>query len=590
MIARRRVTDITEQVAGGWPAAFSAMRTAAGRAASRFPRPAAVSAAAVLLAAGLVAAACSAPVSAPAKPPVPASATPPASGPAKPSVPASATPPVPVLPWRSCYGGFQCATARVPLSYRDPRGAMISIAVVRHLATDPARRAGTLFYNGGGPMVQVLSFVTGGFDELPAAITARWDIITFDPRGFGYSTAVRCFPTMAAETRFLGGAAFDGLPVFPVGARQEAAFERTWARFDARCAQRNGSLLDHDATGDVARDMNLLREAVGAPALNYLGLSYGTLLGATYANLFPATTGHMILDANLNPVAFTHPDGALPTFFRQGTDWASAATMRAFLDLCGKAATSACAFSAGTPAATRAKWAVLLRRLCRHPVTIGTPPQTYTYAVAVAAVNASLGAVSQWQSSASVLQRLWAASTAGRPSTAASPAAPAQASPPATAATLPPGFYTGWEQALAVLCSDSPNPRDPAAYSAAGRWVYPRLGAFGLEAAWKTEACADWPAAAAQDRYSGPWNRPTATTILVLGNTGDPIVPLRDSVAMSRDLARARLLTVNGYGHTELGNPSTCAAGYETRYLLTGALPPPRTVCAENASPFPAGG
>src|SRR5580698_420438 len=170
MIARRRVTDITEQVAGGWPAACSAMRTAAGRAANRFPRPAAVSAAAVLLAAGLVAAACSAPapVSAPAKPPVPASATPPASGPAKPPVPASATPPVPVLRWRSCYGGFQCATARVPLSYRDPRGAMISIAVVRHLATDPARRAGTLFYNGGGPMVQVLSFVTGGFGEIPA--------------------------------------------------------------------------------------------------------------------------------------------------------------------------------------------------------------------------------------------------------------------------------------------------------------------------------------------------------------------------------------------------------------------------------------
>ena len=188
---------------------------------------------------------------------------------------------------------------------------------------------------------------------------------------------------MAAESRFLGGAAFGGVPVFPVGARQEAAFERTWARFDARCAQRNGSLLDHDTTADVARDMNLLREAVGAPALNYLGVSYGTALGATYANLFPATTGRMILDANLNPVALTHPDGVLSIFLRQGTGRASAATMRAFLDLCGKAATSACAFSAGTPAATRAKWAALLRRLCWHPVTIGTPPQAYTYADAV---------------------------------------------------------------------------------------------------------------------------------------------------------------------------------------------------------------
>jgi pimeloyl-ACP methyl ester carboxylesterase len=566
MIARRRISDITEQVAGGLPAAFSAMRTA-GRAASGFPRPAAVSAAAVLLAAVL------APAAYAAAAPTPAVA------------PAAATPPVPVLHWRSCDGGFQCATVRVPLSYRYPRGATISIAVVRHLATDPARRAGTLFFNSGGPTEQIDGFVNGGLGELPAAIEARWDIITFDPRGFGYSTAVRCFPTMAAETKFLGGLAYGSPAAFPVGAPQEAARERTWARFDARCAQRNGSLLDHDTTADVARDMNLLREAAGAPALNYIGVSYGTGLGATYANLFPATTGHMVLDANLNPVAWTQPDGALSTFLRQGTDQASAATMRAFLDLCGKTTTSACAFSAGTPAATRAKWAALLRRLGRHPVTIGTPPQTYTYADAVASVP--LTAVSQWRSGASVLQRLWAASAAGRPSTAASPAAPAQASPPATAETAPSDVYTGWEQTWAVLCSDSPNPRDPAAYPAAARRAYARSGAFGLEEAWNSEACADWPASAAQDRYPGPWNRPTATTILVLGNTGDPVLPLQDSVAMSRDLARARLLTIDGYGHTEIGNPSTCATDYETRYLLTGALPPPRTVCPEDAAPFP---
>jgi pimeloyl-ACP methyl ester carboxylesterase len=559
MIARRGIIDIAGQVAGGVAAAFRAMRTAAGKAASRFPRSAAVSAAAVQLAAVLVAAACT--------PPVSTSATPPAS--------ASATPPVPALHWRSCHGGFQCATARVPLSYRDPRGAAISIAVLRHLATDPARRAGTLFINSGGPAEQIDGFVTG-FGALPAAITARWDIIMFDPRGFGYSTAVRCFPTMAAESKFLGGASFGGSPTFPVGARQEAAWERTWARFDARCAQRNGSLLDHDTTADVARDMNLLREAAGAPALNYLGVSYGTGLGATYANLFPATTGRMILDANLNPVTWTRPDG-VPTFLGQGTDQASAATMRAFLDLCGKATTAACAFSAGTPAATRAKWATLLRRLCRHPVTIGTPPQAYTYADVV--LTLPLGDVSQWQAGASVLQQLWVASSAGRP--------PAAASIPVTAASVLPAVYTGWEQTLAVLCSDSPNPRDPAAYPAAARSAYARSGAFGPEQPWKTEACADWPAAAAQDRYAGPWNRPTATTILVLGNTGDPVLPYQDSVAMSRDLARARLLTVDGYGHTEAGNPSTCATNYETRYLLTGALPPPRTTCKENATPFP---
>jgi pimeloyl-ACP methyl ester carboxylesterase len=161
-----------------------------------------------------------------------------------------------------------------PLNYRDPRGA-ISIALIRHLATGPARRLGSLFFTGGDPNEQIESFVAG-FGQFPAAIRARYDIITFDPRGFGSSTAVRCFPTAAAENQFLAG-----LPPFPVGARQDAAWEQTWARFDARCAERGGSLLDHDTTADVARDMNLLREAVGAPALNYIGLSYGTGLGAT---------------------------------------------------------------------------------------------------------------------------------------------------------------------------------------------------------------------------------------------------------------------------------------------------------------------
>jgi pimeloyl-ACP methyl ester carboxylesterase len=563
VIARRRIIDVTEQVPGGLAAAWSAVRAGAGKAASRFPRPAAQLAAAALLAAVLVPAAAEA------------------------AAPGSGTPPVPVLHWRSCYGGFQCATARVPLSYRDPRGATISIAVVRHLATDPARRIGTLFLNVGGPMEQIEDVVANFGADLPAAIAARYDIITFDPRGFGYSTAVRCFPTMAAESRFLGDLLFDEVPVFPVGARQEAAAVRTWARFDARCARRNGSLLDHDTTADVARDMNLLREAVGAPALNYVGASYGTGLAATYANLFPATTGRMVLDANLNPVAWTHRDGVLPTFLRQGSDQASAAVMRGFLDLCGKTTTRACAFSAGTPAATRAKWATLLRRLRRRPVTIGTPPQAYTYATAVAVQSAQLHTVRQWPSAACLLQQLWVASAASRPSTAASPATRAQASPPATAAAALPAVYTGFEQLLAVLCSDSPNPRDPAAYPAAARRAYTRSGAFGPDQTWITEACADWPAAAAQERYSGPWNRPTASTMLVIGNTGDPVLPLHDSVAMSRDLARARLLTVDEYGHTSLGNPDTCATDYEIRYLLTGALPPPRTVCKQHTAPFP---
>jgi pimeloyl-ACP methyl ester carboxylesterase len=491
-------------------------------------------------------------------------------------------PSVPVLNWRSCDRAFQCATARVPLDYRHPHGAMISIAVIRHLASDRRSFAGTLFINGGGPSAQIEPFVEAEFPLIPAAIRARFDIVTFDPRGFGFSTAVRCFPTAAAEDKFLGG-----LPPFPVGARQDAVWERTYARFDALCARRNGSLLDHDTTADVARDMNLLRQAVGAPRLNYIGLSYGTGLGATYANLFPAAVGHVVLDGNLNPVTWTS-GGSLPDSLREDSDLASAAAMRSFLDLCGKAATAACAFSAGTPAATEAKFATLLHRLLLHPVTIGTPPQTYTYADAIAGVpldwtipiaQGTPFSTGDWQTGAVVLQQLWNASaTSPRAATSHAP------SSGAASANTP---YAGPEQTYAVYCDDTADPRSPRDYAAAARLAYARAGGFGLDWTWPEEACADWPDGAARDRYTGPWNRRTASPILVIGNTGDSNTPYQDSVAMSRDLARARLLTVDGYGHTEFLNPSTCATNYEISYLTTGALPPPGTVCAQNGTPFP---
>ncbi|MGH3284875.1 MAG: alpha/beta fold hydrolase, partial [Streptosporangiaceae bacterium] len=161
-------------------------------------------------------------------------------------------------------------------------------------------------FNAGGPNEQIQGFVAD-FGEFPAALREDYDIMTFDPRGFGYSTEIRCFPNMAGENKFLAG-----LPPFPVGVGQDTAWEQAWARFDASCAVGGGGLVDHDTTADVARDMNLLREAVADPVLNYYGESYGTLLGATYANLFPEATGRMILDGNINPVTWS-ATGSLPS-------------------------------------------------------------------------------------------------------------------------------------------------------------------------------------------------------------------------------------------------------------------------------------
>jgi pimeloyl-ACP methyl ester carboxylesterase len=536
----------------------------------RFPRLAAVGISSTLMA-GLAVVATTAGASGATVPRASADGT---------SAPTAAAPRVPALSWRSCDDGFQCATARVPLDYRHPRGATIRIAVIRHLAARRAQPARTLLVNAGGPVEQIEPLV-GQFSAIPAALRARFNIVTFDMRGFGLSSAVRCFPNAAAENKLL-----VGLPPFPVGARQVAVWEKTWARFDARCARKNGSLLRHDTSTDVARDMNLLRQAMGIRKLNYLGLSYATGLGAVYANLFPAAVGHMVLDGNLNPVAWSK-GGSLPDSLREGEDLAAASVMRSFLNLCGTTTTSACAFSAGTAAATRAKFAALLHRLLRHPVTVGNPPQTFTYADTVSDVPPR--DVSDWQGAGVLLQQLWAASTENRAPAAVPTAGQSTAEHGiAEHTTTTPAVYAGLEQTYAEFCADTADPRGTRAYEAAARLAAAHAGGFGLDLTWTEEPCAAWPATASHDRYKGPWNHRTASPILVIGNTGDPVTPYRSAVAMSRALARARLLTVHGFGHTEFFNPSTCATNYEVSYLETGALPPSGTGCQQDATPFPA--
>jgi pimeloyl-ACP methyl ester carboxylesterase len=483
----------------------------------------------------------------------------------------STGPAVPVLGWKPCDDGYQCATARVPLNYKDPDGAKISIAVISHRATGPGQSLGWLFVNGGGPNPQVVT-MPRFWPNLPGQWQERYNIITFDPRGMGYSTQVRCFPSEAAENALLGS-----LPAFPVGKAQEAAYDQAYAKLDARCARDAGPLLDHDSSADIARDMNLIREAVGDPVLNYYGASYGTLFGAIYANLFPSTTGRMVLDGNLNPVAWTAGDSQLTSATREDMPQASEATLAAFLRLCGQAPTEDCAFSAGSPTATAAKWNTLLRLVSKHPVNLGAQQGTYTYADVIYSVN--VGSVGQWQSDAALLQQLWTAATGGKPAPAPAPSpAPSQSPAPPPSG---PSYYFGVEQQLAIMCADSPNPRDFAAYDAAAA-----VNTMAPTHVYDTLGCADWPAAAAQDRYAGPWNRPTASTILLIGNTGDPVTAYQDSIAMSRDLARARLLTVDGYGHTTTNNPSTCPIDVAVTYTITGALPAPGTVCQQNITPY----
>ncbi|TCO59418.1 alpha/beta hydrolase [Actinocrispum wychmicini] len=503
---------------------------------------------------------------------------------------AIAAPAVPALDWQPCNNGFFCATATVPLDYAHPTAATIHLAVIKHPATDPDHRIGSVLFNPGGPGGSGVAALPQVYGLFPPDLRARFDLVSFDPRGIGQSTDLQCFDTIDQEQQLLSRVSGG----YPTSAAQAQVWENTWATFDNACAAHAGPLLAHDTTADVARDMDLLRQAVGDPSLNYFGGSYGTYLGATYANLFPSKVRAITLDANVDPVAWaTGTDGSahrLGTFLRMGSDEGSEAALTAFLDLCGRAATGSCAFSAGSPAATHAKYDTLLDRLANHPVTVSGRTVTRSLAVSLT-VNGLYNALpipnltAGWPQLATLLQTLWALTDGS--SAPAGNALPVQDFTFPNLGVVPNAVtpYAGREAQFGVLCSDSPHPRDPGQYAAQAAFATARSGVVGPVWAWVDEPCAQWPVLSA-DRYTGPWNRPTAAPILVIGNTVDPATPYKDSVAMAHDLANARLLTVHGYGHSALINHSSCVDRIEDAYFVTGALPAPGTVCQQDQAPF----
>ena len=481
--------------------------------------------------------------------------------------------------------GFRCARFRVPLDYQNPHGRQIVLAVVKHLATRPLVRFGTLLMNPGGPGGRGTVQIPDWYLLLPKTVRERFDVISWDPRGVGDSTAVQCFSSQAAEDAFLGQVAN-----FPVRAAQKKVYVATWREFGRLCAVRNGVLLRHVSTADTARDLDRLRRAVGVSRLSYWGLSYGTILGATYANLFPSRVRALVLDGNIAPSAWTARGtlgGPFSVSLRIGSDVGVGMNLRALLSFCGRAAVAACSFSAGSASATTSKFNTLLARLLARPVMVNGMTITYAFILGEIASGGldstqpfqdprlpPTAGSKGWAAIADALQLLWNLTGAG--------AAPGASRVVATAAR---GRYPGTEQGTAVVCGDTVNPQSPQRYNALEPFVLHRAGPAGLSLLWTDEICSTWPARSAEN-YQGPWNRRTANPILVVGNTADPATPYVNSVGIASQLSRARLLTVKGWGHTELLNPSACANRYITLYLLHRTLPPAHTVCQQNRLPF----
>ena len=479
------------------------------------------------------------------------------------------------IAWRSCGARLDCARVRVPLDWSRAgavtgrtafAGPTISIAVIRYRASRPRRRIGSLFVNYGGPGVAGVATVRGLGKTLDKLARGRFDIVGWDPRGTGQSTHVSCFANDRARAKFWGPN--WTVPTTPAESRR---YVPTTIAFARRCAARSGRLLEHISTADTVRDLDHLRGLVGDRKINYRGLSYGTFLGQTYANMFPQHVRSMILDSVLDPVTFT-------TSLKNSIASAEADSdlvLEKFMSLCEEAGPARCALAGKGPVAARVR--ALLARLRRGPIPAPSAPAPHQlgYGDALIAYWLAEGTPANWPTFAAALdQAADGDGSALKNSFAENKGLLQEALDPSTA----------------LQCADKPVQRR-GAVRAWPRVVGPlsqSIMVAPVDLWWLWAPCASWRARSAE-RYTGPWNATTKNPILVLSNRYDPRTAYANARGAARRLGNAVLVTNNGYGHTTESDPSTCIDAAVGRYLTTLATPRSGTVCQPDGKPFEPG-
>jgi pimeloyl-ACP methyl ester carboxylesterase len=485
--------------------------------------------------------------------------------------------------WHACQHSrrhFDCAKVQVPLDYDDPSGRQITLRLVRHRATGPGQKLGSIFLNPGGPGGSGIDMVRGAGSFLFSdEVRARFDLVGFDPRGIMRSSPLLCYDSFRKSLEAFAPFAF------PVTPQEEATVASLDAGLNRSCEQDGGAIADHMATADVARDLDLLREAVGDERLNYVGYSYGSFLGVTYANMFPDRVGSLVVDGVLDPIAWTTGVGTqastLPFSTRLRSDQGAMATLEEFFRLCDEAGPDGCAISGDAAG----RFAALADQLRVEPIQIDFgdgDPVPFTYADLIGSALGNLYGSLGWPFYADFLgfvESQASPSTLGRALLKAERLT-GLVSHGAAAADYP-NFVEGFP---GVACSDSVNPDTHAFWSIAGAHADEEFGYFGRPWTWATSICAVWEGFD-EDRYLGPFDQTTARPVLVVGTLFDPATRYEGALAVHGLLHNSALLTVEGWGHTSLFL-SACADAAVSEYLLTGTTPPEDTTCAQDISPF----
>jgi pimeloyl-ACP methyl ester carboxylesterase len=447
------------------------------------------------------------------------------------------------LRWRGC-GRDKCAVLTVPLDYDKPDGKTIDLAVLKVPALDSKGKVGALVVNPGGPGGSGVSYAAAGSLQFGTPLSRAFDIVGFDPRGVGQSDPLECIDTQQLDALV----AFDPDP----DTRAERnRMDQLIRGFGQGCLDHSGALTRHMSTQEAARDMDILRAALGERRLDYLGASYGTFLGATYADLFPEHVGRFVLDGAIDP-ALTNEQLSLAQ--AHGFETALRAYVKDCVDRGG-------CFLGRTVADGIARIQAFLAQVERQPLPTGSSREL-TEGLAMLGIWMPLYVKDYWGQLSTGLKQ---AMNDRRGSVLLSLA-------DLYTSRGPSGFTDNSMEALyAVNCLDHddyiPTAQVPAHFAQFEKAspTFGRAFAFGLS------TCSQWPVKSGE--HTVALHAAGAPPIVVIGTTRDPATPLAWARALASQLQSGRLITRDGDGHTAFQRGNSCVDDAVENFLIKGVAP-----------------
>jgi pimeloyl-ACP methyl ester carboxylesterase len=453
------------------------------------------------------------------------------------------------LAWHTC-GSNQCATLKVPLDYAHPGAHSIDIAVLKVAAHDKAHRLGSLVVNPGGPGGSGVDYAASADMSFGTVLPKYYDLVGFDPRGVGRSTPLHCVDTKQLDTLIASDPD-------PDTAAERNRMDALVHNFGEGCLSKGGDLARHMSTVEAAKDMDILRAALGEQKMDYFGASYGTFLGATYANLFPKRVHRMVLDGAIDPAL---SNAQLSLAQAHGFETA----LRAYVADCVRQ--GGCFLGSSVDAGTK-RIRAFLDQIEKQPLPTGTS-RKLTAGLGMVGIWLPLYVKSYWPDLTAALQAAMNHND-GSPLLGLADAYTSRG----------PHSYrdNSFEALYAVNCLDhddyiatSQVPSHLAAFLKASP-TFGKAFAFGLS------TCSTWPVRSGQ--HTVALHAKGAPPIVVIGTTRDPATPLAWAKALAGELDSGVLVTRNGDGHTAFNRGNSCVDSSVQNYFVQGTVPQNGLAC-----------